>query len=161
MNTVGDELEVRAVSRLAFETAATERMSIDSAGVVTINGNVSAANLLSGTYTPTLTAVANVAASTAYVTQYLRVGAVVTVSGHVQLTPTAANTDTRLRMTLPIASNLGSQSVGGAGANISTGLFGEGIGITGDTTNDEADFRCRPTSTAQRTYAFSFTYRII
>lgn len=161
LNTVGDELEVRAVSRLAFETAGTEQMSIGAGGVVTINGTVSAANLLSGTYTPTLTAVANVAASTAYVTQYLRVGAVVTVSGHVQLTPTAANTDTRLRMTLPIASNLGSQSVGGAGANISTGLFGEGIGITGDTTNDEADFRCRPTSTAQRTYAFSFTYRII
>jgi len=32
LNTVGDQLEIRAVDNLAFETAATERMRIDSSG---------------------------------------------------------------------------------------------------------------------------------
>lgn len=137
-----------------------DRITIDAAGDVVVAQGISAANLLSGTYTPTLTAVANVASSTSYVTQYMRVGDVVTVSGHIQITPTAANTDTRIRMALPIASNLGSQGVGGAGACLSTGLFGEPIGVTSDITNDEADFRCRPTTTGARTYGFSFTYRI-
>ena len=36
LNTVGNELEVRAVETLAFQTAATERMRIDSAGNVGI-----------------------------------------------------------------------------------------------------------------------------
>lgn len=135
--------------------------AITSGGNITAGGNITGANLLSGTYTPTLTAVANVASSTAYVTQYLRVGNMVTVSGHVQLTATAANTDTQLRMSIPIASNFGSQAVGGAGACIATGLFGEPIAMTNDTTNDEVTFRCRPTTTAGRTYTFSFTYRII
>lgn len=42
LNTVGDELEVRAVSTLAFETAGTERMRIDSSGNLLV-GKTSAA----------------------------------------------------------------------------------------------------------------------
>jgi hypothetical protein len=38
LNTVGDELEVRAVSTLAFETATAERMRIGSAGQIGIGG---------------------------------------------------------------------------------------------------------------------------
>lgn len=45
LNTVGDELEIRAVEALAFETAATERMRIDASGEVGI-GTDSPANLL-------------------------------------------------------------------------------------------------------------------
>jgi hypothetical protein len=40
LNTVGDELEVRAVSTLAFETAATERMRIDSSGNLLVGKTV-------------------------------------------------------------------------------------------------------------------------
>ena len=36
LNTVGDQLEVRAVDNLSFETAAAERMRIDSTGAVTM-----------------------------------------------------------------------------------------------------------------------------
>lgn len=170
---VGDNSAVRfpALDTVSIETSGAERLRVNSAGNVGIgtsspterldvNGNVVALNLLSGVYTPTLTPVANVTSSTAYVTQFLRVGSLVTVSGHIQITPTAANTDTRIRMTLPIDSNLGSQGVGGGGACLSAGLFGEPIGVTSDIVNDESDFRCRPTTTGARTYGFSFTYRI-
>lgn len=170
---VGDNSAIRfpALDTVSIETGGAERLRVNSAGNVGIgtsspterldvNGNVVALNLLSGVYTPTLTPVANVTSSTAYVTQFLRVGSLVTVSGHIQITPTAANTDTRIRMTLPIDSNLGPQGVGGGGACLATGLFGEPIGVTSDIVNDEADFRCRPTTTSARTYGFSFTYRI-
>jgi hypothetical protein len=174
-DTTGNEYRAgnnNGVWRITDDTAAVERFRITGAGDIGIgvsnpaaklevNGDILATNLLAGTYTPTLTNTANVASSSAFVNQYMRVGNMVTVSGHVTITATAANTDTRLRMTLPIASNFGAQAIGGAGACTSTGLFGESIAITSDTTNDEAEFRSRPATTAARAYTFSFTYRII
>jgi len=41
LNTVGDQLELRAVDNLAFETAATERMRIDSSGNVLVGTTTS------------------------------------------------------------------------------------------------------------------------
>lgn len=56
-----------------------------------------------GTWTPTLTNQGNISASSTYVGQYMRVGNVVTVSGKVDITPTANSTNTELRLSLPIA----------------------------------------------------------
>src|SRR3990167_1501275 len=70
------------------------------------------------TYTPTLTAVANVATKTAYICQYPRVGAFVTVSGQVAIDPTSATTLTRLGISLPIPSSLtAAEQVGGTAAH--------------------------------------------
>jgi hypothetical protein len=63
-----------------------------------------AATLASGSYTPTLTAAANIDAATPQTAQYLRVGNTVTVSGIITIDPTTANTLTALDMTIPIAS---------------------------------------------------------
>src|SRR3990167_1580972 len=61
---------------------------------------------VSDIYTPTLTAVANVAAQTAYSCSYMQVGTVVTASGKIDIDPTAAApTATQIRLTLPVASN--------------------------------------------------------
>jgi hypothetical protein len=60
--------------------------------------------LASGTYTPTLSNTTNIAASAAFVCQYQRVGNVVTVSGRVNITPTAASVASELGISLPIAS---------------------------------------------------------
>lgn len=60
----------------------------------------------SGTYTPTLANVANVASSTANGFRWLRAGNVVFLGGVVSLTPTAAATLTQLSMTVPIASTM-------------------------------------------------------
>jgi len=119
-------------------------------------------NVFSGTYTPTLTNTTNVAASTAYECQYMRVGNTVTVSGQVDIDPTLAATDTVLGMTLPIASALAAnRQLGGTAANSTAGRYGEGVAITADLTNDRAQFLLRPTSINNSSYGFSFTYRVL
>lgn len=117
--------------------------------------------LTSGTYTPTLTAVANVDASTAYTCQYMRVGSVVTVSGKLDIDVTTGSTSTQLGISLPIASNIAAQeNVGGTA--FASGVFGFGGAIRGDATNDRAELvMISNSSTANQSMYFSFTYRII
>jgi hypothetical protein len=119
-------------------------------------------NIYSGTYTPTITSVTNVAANTAAVCQYMRVGNVVTVSGQVTIDPTAAApTNTEFRMSLPIASNFAAtrQACGT--------FFGFDLGstqagsISASTTNDEFVFRYVANDTANRAFQFNATYLII
>ena len=113
-----------------------------------------------GTYTPTLTNVANVDATTAAVCQYIRIGSTVTVSGTLALDATAAGTFTQVGISLPIASNFASVNqcagtgVGDGGSN------GSGV-IRADATNDRAELFCVPAGTANTTWYFHFTYRII
>ena len=113
----------------------------------------------SGTYTPTLTNTTNVAASTARVCQYMRVGSVVTVSGSVNIDPTATGS-TVLTMSLPIASNFANTyELGGSGApDITTPIP---VVIRGSSTADAAIFVFNATSTAAQEVYFTFTYRII
>jgi hypothetical protein len=147
------------------------RLQIGGDGVVrTMNGTgleisqttvtapaTSDGNVFSGTYTPTLTNSTNVATSAAFQCQYMRVGSVVTVSGKVNIAPTATGT-TELQVTLPIASNLtADQQIGGTfmDANSNGGV------VFGETTSDVARFIFTATDTAARDYFFSFTYQIL
>lgn len=82
----------------------------NNAGAVTGTTNQ---YITSGTYTPTLTNGVNITAETQALAQWMRVGNVVTVSGGMQLDPTAAATLTTFNLSLPIASNLTS-SLGGS-----------------------------------------------
>jgi len=111
----------------------------------------------SGTYTPTLTNTTNLDASTAYLNQYMRVGSVVTVSGRVDMDPTATG-NTELGVTLPIASDVsGTEQV--AGVFHGLGTTEPGV-IFGDATNNRATFQHNAVGTANRTFYFTFTYRI-
>ncbi len=111
----------------------------------------------SGTYTPTLTNTTNLDASTAYLNQYMRVGSVVTVSGRVDMDPTATG-NTELGLTLPIASDVsGTEQV--AGVFHGLGTTEPGV-IFGDATNNRATFQHNAVGTANRTFYFTFTYRI-
>lgn len=116
--------------------------------------------LSSGTYTPTLTGVTNVASTTALECQYLRVGSVVTVSGAVTVTPTAAaGTTTDVGISLPISSNFATahQCGGFAGENLNA-QYGP---INGDTTNDRAVLSFKAQVTSARSFYFTFTYLIV
>jgi hypothetical protein len=114
----------------------------------------------SGVYTPTLTNTTNVAASTAYECQWLRSGNVVTVSGRVEIDPTAGGGNTLLGMSLPIASNFANIcELGGVAAN--DALYGYSIGIFADTVNDRASFSFVANANhANVSFYFTFTYRI-
>lgn len=117
--------------------------------------------LASSVYTPTLTNVTNITGSTAFQCQYLRVGTVVTVSGKVDIDPTAGAALTQLGISLPIASNFGAaEDCGGAAA--APAVTGYSAGIFADAANDRAELDFTTAAdVANRSWVFTFTYRII
>ena len=124
----------------------------------TFSGNPGG-TITSGTYTPTITGVANVAGSTSAVCQYMRVGDVVTVSGQVLIDPTAAVV-TSFRLSLPIASNFAiTPQCGGAGGFQGTTI--DHVDITADITNNEAFMAFIASVTTNSSVNFIFTYLIV
>lgn len=109
-----------------------------------------------GTYTPTLTGVLNVGASTAYVTNYMRVGKTVTLSGRVDIDPVATGS-TILEMSLPFAANFTVTEQAG-------GTFASSINTAGainaDATDDRLSFIYTATVTTNESFTFILTYRI-
>jgi len=114
----------------------------------------------SGTYTPTITAVANCTASAAGTCSYMRIGNIVTVSGQVTVDPTTTLTLTQVGISLPIASALvSSNQCNGTACNPLD--YGEVAAIAGDGTNDRAELQCTPTAVASRVWSFTFTYEVL
>lgn len=116
--------------------------------------------IAAGTYTPTLTNVANLDGSTAYGCQYIRVGSVVTVGGRVDIDPTTTLTVTQLGISLPIASNFAaSNECGGAASAVN--VAGQCAAIAADPTNNRAEMAWTAVDTTNQAMFFTFTYRII
>lgn len=182
-NVVGSTIEavttdVTATSEdfdLVFKTmsagaTASERLRVTSDGRIygtalhNNSGSVTGTTnqyICSGTYTPTLTSVTNVASSLAYECMYTRVGNVVSVSGKVSITPTASGTDTSLGMSLPIASDfVNDYSCAGAAYNRDVNRD-VGCAIIGDATNNRAEFVLKPSTTNIRLYYFTFSYIVL
>lgn len=112
----------------------------------------------SGTYTPTLTSVANIAGSTAYLCQYMRVGAVVTVSGRVDIAASLNSTVTQLYLSLPIASSINSaEKLGGVGAVVNAAGFASSISCD----SSKALFSYTAANTSNNTFSFTFTYQLV
>lgn len=118
------------------------------------------ANITSGTYTPTVTNVANLDGTTAYECQYLRVGNVITVSGRVDVNPTLTATATQLGISLPVASNFGALE-DCAGTAFAPAIASQGAGIFADTANDRAMFQYVAGDVTNQAFYFTFTYGII
>lgn len=111
----------------------------------------------SGVYTPSLTNATNVAASTANECQWMRIGNVVTVSGAVNIDPTATGA-VILGISLPVASNF-------ANSNELAGVGADSVGdwparISADTANDRASLVYMAISTISNPWWFTFTYQI-
>lgn len=112
----------------------------------------------SGAYTPTLFNVTNIAASTAYECQWLRVDSTVTVSGKVDIDVTLGAAS-ELGMSLPIASNFtAEQNLGGTGSSAAAASLVSAVRADG--TNDRAAFVFTAVSLTNDSYFFEFTYRI-
>jgi hypothetical protein len=190
-NTPGDNdtgMFSSADGQLEFYSNNGEVIRISSAGLVGINNTsptvtldvtggiktsrtavtspaTSDGNIFSGTYTPTLTNVANIdiPASTAYTFQYMRVGNVVTVSGKIDVTVTGTGL-TRLNVSLPISSNFSAEEncAGTAVMTASSVSINIPATIRADTTNDVAEMRYWGNLTGMaQAYFLTFTYRII
>lgn len=115
----------------------------------------------SGTYTPTLTNVLSINASTAYKCQWMRVGNVVTVSGRVDMTPNGPTmaSGIQLGISLPIASNFSASEDCGGAIGIAQDTSWA-MSVRGDATNDRAEIAGVPNSSNNRAYYFTFTYEV-
>jgi hypothetical protein len=133
----------------------------DAAHTLDISGAPTSVVIASGTYSPTITNGANIAASTTAVCLWSQLGDRVTVSGQVNIDPTAAApTDSLFELSLPVASNFGALADCGGVAN-AHGALTESWGCFANTTNDTASFRGNATTTANHTVTFVFMYRVI
>lgn len=128
----------------------------NNAGAVTGTTNQ---YIASGTYTPTLTDTSNVDASSATVSQWIRVGNVVNVSGIVNIDPTSSATTTNIGISLPIASNFANASQ--CAGILSDGFSDQSGRINADTTNDRATVEFQSKTTASRAFSFTFMYLIV
>lgn len=137
--------------------ASNKALSFAGTGAATTRTNL---GLTTGTYTPTLTNTTNIAASTAYVCQWMRVDNVITVSGKVDIDVTSTG-NALLGMSLPVASALttdiqcGGTFVSNAAATPEAGC------IFADGTNDRASFKFIAVNTTNNTFFFSFTYLVL
>lgn len=115
--------------------------------------------LASGTWTPTLTGVTNIAASTARLSSWTRVGNVVTMGGQLDADPTAAGA-TELGISLPIASALSTAfQCGGSGA--ASGVAGLSVAIDADATNDRARMRWVAVDITNQPIMFTITCEVL
>jgi lysophospholipase L1-like esterase len=113
----------------------------------------------SGTYTPTITNVSNVSASTAGTGHYIRVGNQVTVDVPVVPNITLTATATEYYISLPISSTISfSGDLTGTGTGVDP--MTAGLGITGNTTNHVADVTFTPTGTGSNNMYLHFTYTV-
>lgn len=112
------------------------------------------------TYTPTMTAVANVAAAVGAVSNWSQNGNMVTVSGTFTLDPTTTLTLTELGISLPVASNIGAISdLAGTAVPVNT-VFGA-YAIYGDAANNRAMLSGICQTASNLTHSFTFQYRVI
>jgi hypothetical protein len=118
---------------------------------------------VSGTYTPTLTSVTNVAATTSDVFQYMRVGSVVTVSGQISVDPTSNGNAVEVGISLPIASDFSSLTqCSGTAHGFDGSDNGRSAGITADTTNNRAALGwVEVNGAANNLWTVHFTYLIV
>lgn len=143
--------------------AATFR-SVIGTGLVTVTQNtndvtISTPTVVSSTYTPTITNIANIQAVTAAVCMYTQIGTVVTVHGRVNIDPTTNGSTTSIEMTLPVASNLGAVGdlIGVSACNLTT----QSGSISANAATDRALMEFQAGSNAARDHTFTYKYRIL
>jgi hypothetical protein len=139
------------VTGAAAITGALTTTSVDT-------GNGAVELYQSGSYTPGLTNVTNLTASTAHPCQYQRVGNVMLVSGVVDADPTAAGL-VQLGINLPVGSNFTLTSDCG-GVAFCGQVAGFGGAIAADAANDRAELSWIAVDVINRSLFFIFMYTI-
>jgi hypothetical protein len=110
-----------------------------------------------GTWTPELTKTTNIAAATAYLSNYFRIGDKVHFDGVVAIDPTAAGA-ILLGISLPIASNFTtSLCLSGTAANVNS----EVARLFADSTNKRMSLQGVVTGTTNIAWGFHGSYRIV
>lgn len=135
----------------------TKALRINAAGKITTSDTTTGTGT-EGTYTPTLTNVTNVAASTAFTTRWVRIGDWYHVYGEVDIDATLATTKSELGLSLPVSSVIG-QTYNLSG----TGAFDDNtsVQIAGDVTNNRARLLFTPQTATNNKYSFHFSFKYV
>jgi hypothetical protein len=123
---------------------------------VNSSGKIIEVALAEGTYTPTLTNTTNIGASTAYVTQYVRIGDRIHVFGEVDIDATATGA-VELRLDLPIASAM-TQTYEAAGTAVCSSS-GVAAAVSGNVATGLVTIKYIATTTTNDKYSFHFSYK--
>lgn len=116
--------------------------------------------IASGTYSPTVNNVSNLASLSAAGFKWVRVGNVVSVVGQITATPSGSGITVTCRITLPIASTLAAVSnLTGVTTGTST-TAGSGW-VLADTVNNQAQINWRSTSSGAEVAYVSFSYEVL
>lgn len=157
-----DTFFVRRAGALTFgllaDTDIPATIARDAEVTAAVNAAIAAA-VANGTYTPTLTNVTNLDTSGASLCAYVRVGTAVTVSGRVDLDPTAAGA-VELGISLPVPSNF-TDNKQCAGVAFCNSVAGQGAAILSDLTNDRASLQFVAVDTSNRVMMFVFQYQVL
>jgi len=139
-------------------------LTTDVTGILPLaNGGTGAslAALTSGTWTPTLTNTTNVAASTAYAGQYIRIGNVVSGSFAIDIDPTSASITTEVQVSLPVASNFGAFN-DASGCGFCDSIFGLGCSISASVPNDRLRvIYIADSGAGNKSFFCTFSYTVI
>lgn len=145
-------------------TGVTTLRAINGTGLITVTQNtnditVSAPLILNGTYTPTITNIANIQAVTGFLCMYTRIGDTITVRGRINIDPTTNGAATSVELTLPVASNLAAiGDLSGVSGCADTQQSGA---LFGNIATDRAVLGFSAGSNAARDHYFTFTYRVL
>lgn len=125
----------------------------------TRNNILQGANIGSGTYTPTLTSIANVGSSTTRPCHWMRIGNEIDVTGVITVAATLTATTTTIDISLPVSSGL-TLSTDLSGLMTSNAIAGLSGGIIANTTGDIArlTYTSVGTGTDDLFVHFKFTY---
>ena len=140
-------------------TAPTPTAGMGIANKDYVDSAVSAVGASSGTYTPTFTNVANISSTSFSNAYYSKIGNIVTVTVGLNITPSAANTNTSLKIDLPFSrGNSNSYNVGVSALVDSPNFFSGVVQTSSDTTTATLYFY--PTTTGTYTTVISFQYSL-
>ena len=154
---------INTLSRLNIN-GATDNSSyqLNVTGNINASGDLTAANILSSTYTPTATASTNVTSVTTYPLRYTRVGNVVTVSGMVEPVVTTANTQSKYFLSLPISPTANFSQIyyatvtGSIGSSTASTIPVYGVGESGGI-RVEINFTATSTGSSNQVINISYT----
>src|ERR1035437_10266483 len=133
-----------------------------TSGITTINSNLIVTGTTSfgtgSTYTPIITNIANISASTAYQCQYVVYQNSCSVSGKINLSPVNVSAESILNISLPTSSNIVAEENCSGTANCRQ--FDNGGVIFGNITGNTAELNFICVAAVNNDMFFSFIYKI-
>lgn len=166
LHLIGEDTTTSNFSLKALNSGGSTGFYVNNAGQIygtALHNNASAITgttnqyIASGTYTPTITGVANYSSSTSDVATYIRVGNVVTVSGSLSVTPLGVGTLV-FRFNLPIASNF-TLSTEVTGSAQDENIY-DITSIAAHVSTDQALIQCSASNTNNRLFSYIYQYEV-